>query len=64
MIVRAGDYVIYDGKVLKVTDAVDQGALETQENPDDLCIGEIVVPEHKAGRTMVFPSSAITGIYR
>lgn len=63
MIVKPGDYVVYDGKVLKITDAVDQEAPEVIASPDDLCVGEIVIPEKKAGRTMVLPMSQISGVY-
>lgn len=60
MHIRIGDTVkLRDGRVVHVTDAVDQSAPEVEENPDNICMGYTGTNE---SRVHVFPVSEVVSI--
>lgn len=60
MHVRIGDKVkLRDGRIVFVTDAVDQSAPEVIANPDDICLGYITEFDT---RDVVFPMSEVVSI--
>lgn len=63
MIVHVGDIVkIRDGRLIEVTDAVDQTAPEVKQNPDNIFIGVELVPGEGTGGTIVSNMDEVVSI--